>query len=155
MPDLTKQEPAQEPLKSKSRNKGWDNMRPCKPGETHNPNGRPKKEKCFSDIARTLLGAKKIDIEYTYPKDGKNFTRKMHVESDKPMYHSLVAALIREGMDGNVQAIKELIDRTDGKVTEHLDHTTKGKEVTQNIYNILDASQKETIEEVHRMANSI
>lgn len=27
----------------KRRNKGWDNLKPCKPGEVRNPSGRPKR----------------------------------------------------------------------------------------------------------------
>lgn len=92
-----------------------------KPGVSGNPKGRPKKERCFSDIARQLLASKKIDIEYSFPKEGKLVTSKMHMESSDSMYHSLAAALIREGMAGNVNAIRELIDRTEGKAIQFIE----------------------------------
>lgn len=89
-----------------------------KPGQSGNPHGRPKKERCFSDIARQLLSAKSLDIEYTFPKDGKLIKNRIAIDSNKSIHHSLCAALIREGMSGNVQAIRELIDRTEGKAKE-------------------------------------
>ena len=105
-------------MQKNSRDKRIANLHPFKPGQSGNPSGRKPNVKCFSDIARQLLKAKKIDIEYTYPKAGKQFHASMHIDSDKTMYHSLIAALLKEGLGGNVQAIKELIDRTDGKVKQ-------------------------------------
>jgi hypothetical protein len=105
-----------------------------RPGQSGNPKGRPKKEKCFSDIARQMLASKKMDITYTFPKDGKLVTSRVSIDSDKTIYHGLCAALVREGMGGNVQAIKELVDRTDGKAREFIDHTTNGKEMGVDRY---------------------
>ncbi len=90
------------------------------PGNTANPNGRPLKENTFSDIARTLLSSKEIHIEYTYPKDGALVKRSLNITSDNTINHSLVAALVKEGLDGNVNAIKELIDRTQGRAPQDL-----------------------------------
>jgi hypothetical protein len=90
------------------------------PGYTANPNGRPKKENTFSDIARALLSSKSIDITYTFPKDGEIVTSKMQITSDNTFNHALAVALIKEGMGGNVQAIKELVDRTEGKVSDSM-----------------------------------
>ena len=89
-----------------------------RPGQSGNPNGRPKKADTFSDIARTLLSAKEIHIEYSYPKAGKLINSKLNITSDNTINHSLVAALVKEGMDGNVNAIKELIDRTEGRALQ-------------------------------------
>ena len=85
-----------------------------------NPNGRPLKENTFSDIARELASASSIDINYTILKDGQMVKRSMHMESNKTMAHSMVAALIKEGLDGNVAAIKEFANRTEGKVMEKI-----------------------------------
>ena len=38
------------------------------PGNNANPAGPPPKEKRFSEIARTLLESKEINITYTFPK---------------------------------------------------------------------------------------
>jgi hypothetical protein len=108
-------------------------------GVSGNPNGRPKKERCFSDIARQMLASKKMDITYTFPKDGKLVTSRVSIDSDKTIYHGLCAALVREGMGGNVQAIKELVDRTEGKAREFIDHTSKGKEIAAPpVFQIVD-----------------
>lgn len=106
------------------------NLIPAAPGEVRNPNGRPKLENTFSHIARELLQAKKIDITYTFPKNGTMVKRSMHMESDKSMNHSLAAVLIKEGMAGNVRAIQEIIDRTEGKPNQKVDITTQGDKIT-------------------------
>jgi len=135
----------------------WCSINPnkFKKGKSGNPYGRPKKDKCFSDIARQLLAAKRLDIEFSFPKDGKMHTSKMHIDSDKDIYHALIAALIREGMAGNVPAIKELMDRTDGKAVARVDHTTQGDKFEGNVYHIIAEEHKNIIEEAHEKANGI
>lgn len=96
------------------------NLKPCKPGETHNPHGRPRKEHCFGDIAREMLGAKTVTITLTTP-DGKK--RDIGISATPSIRHGLIAAMIREGFKGNVQAAKELIDRTDGRVADLMNLT--------------------------------
>jgi hypothetical protein len=112
------------------------------PGISGNPNGRPKKEKAFSEIARNLLASNKIDIEYTFPSGGTMKTAKVHLESTKTIYHGLVAALVKEGMEGNVQAIKELIDRTEGKAHESVAMTFNDETPTPPIP-LADLSEEE------------
>jgi hypothetical protein len=102
------------------KNNGGCTGKGFKPGQSGNPAGRPTLENTFSVIARELLLANEINITYKYPKDGRMVQSTMHMESDKTINHSLIAALIKEGMSGNVQAIKELIDRVQGKSTENI-----------------------------------
>ena len=106
--------------KSENQKKNSDRPWLFQPGTSGNPAGRPKKADTFSDIARTLLASKELDITYTYPKDGVMVTRKMQITSNNTFNHSMAAALIKEGMDGNVTAVRELIDRTEGKVTDNI-----------------------------------
>jgi len=87
-------------------------LKQWKPGQSGNPAGRPPKEKTFSDTARMLLSATTIDITLT---DGKGKEKRIFLKSTKNFYHGLVAALIVEGLKGNVNAIKELIDRAEGR----------------------------------------
>ena len=82
-----------------------------KPGQSGNPNGRPSNVNTFSNTARELLAADEINI--TWSLNGKPKT--LNVKGNKDFYHGLVAALIMEGLKGNVQAIRELVDRTEGK----------------------------------------
>ena len=62
----------------------------------------------------------------------------MHITSSESMNHSLVVALIKEGMDGNVKAITELIDRTEGKAPASIDFTTKGEKIQQHVFQVID-----------------
>jgi hypothetical protein len=119
------------------------------PGYTANPNGAPRKEERFSEAARRMLAAREVDITYSFPKDGQLITKKLHIQSDKTINDSLVAALVKEGMDGNVQAIKELVDRIEGKARESIDHTTKGEKIQQTNYTILDQVWEKKIDALH------
>lgn len=40
---------------TKGKTTGHENLRPCKPGETHNPNGRPKGQRNYATIYREAL----------------------------------------------------------------------------------------------------
>lgn len=42
-------------VKNKGRNKGHDNLIPCKPGQTANPNGRPLGQRNYATIYREAL----------------------------------------------------------------------------------------------------
>ena len=97
-------------------------MQAWKPGQSGNPKGRPPKGRCFTDAAREMLSAKEIDIFYTA---GDEKIKRLHLKSSFTLYHGLVAALIQRGLNGDVAAIKELIDRAEGKVTEHIPEADK------------------------------
>ncbi|HQN46750.1 MAG TPA: DUF5681 domain-containing protein [Rugosibacter sp.] len=90
-----------------------------KKGFAPNPKGRPKGHKYFSETARQLLVANELHVSWTV--NGK--TKNLDVVSDQNMHHGLVAALIMEGMKGNVRAIQELIDRTEGKPVQAIEQT--------------------------------
>lgn len=64
------------------------------PGQTGNPNGRPKGSISMVDKLRQYL--------QDHPE-----------EADK-----LISSLIQQGTTGNTVAIKEILDRIDGKVTD-------------------------------------
>lgn len=77
------------------------NLRPCKPGETHNPAGRPPNKRYLSELARDLLkSVRKGDL------DGKT--------TDE----LVVLALVKEALKGNTKAIEMLHDWTEGKVPD-------------------------------------
>jgi len=89
-------------------------------GKSGNPNGRPKQEKCFSAIARQLLKAKRLDIScaFTNLKTGKLESKHFEIESEKTIYHALVAVLAAKGLGGDIKAIQELVDRVEGKALQ-------------------------------------
>lgn len=98
--------------------KRLSNLKPrWRPGESGNYRGRPRKEQAFADIARSMLSAREINILLTLP-TGR--TKELKIKSSESMRHAIIAGLIREALAGNVQAAKELVDRTDGKTTDRL-----------------------------------
>ena len=122
------------------------NLKPFAKGQSGNPNGRPKKEKCFGDNARELLQATELHIELTLASGKKKV---IGLTSTKNFYHGLVGALIVEGLQGNVQAIKELIDRADGKVPDKIDmnahmHDERGAQVDE-FMNKLDPETRKKV----------
>ena len=98
------------------KGKGW------KPGQSGNPNGRPKKGEAWADVANELLNSKEIDITMKMA-DGK--VKRLSLESDKSFRHAVIVGMIKEAMNGNVQAAKELADRTEGKSKEIREVTNK------------------------------
>ena len=98
------------------KGKGW------KPGQSGNPNGRPPKGEAWADVANELLNSKEIDITMKMA-DGK--VKRLSLESDKSFRHAVIVGMIKEAMNGNVQAAKELADRTEGKSKERREVTNK------------------------------
>lgn len=96
------------------------------PGVVGNPLGRPKQSDCFREIAREMLASNQIDISYTFPKDGKNVTRSMHMQSDKSILHSIAVGLIKKAMDGDVYATTTLLDRTYGRPKYEIESNNQG-----------------------------
>jgi hypothetical protein len=70
--------------------------RPFQPGQSGNPNGRPKSKPFREAIQRALDEA----------------------GSDKDALQAVATALVGKAMMGDVPAIKELADRMDGKVAQ-------------------------------------
>lgn len=82
------------------------------PGQVLNPNGRPPKE-------WTMAGIIEQALEEVEERTGKTF---------KELIAKRLAHL---AVSGDMQAIKEINDRMDGKPRQNLDHTTNGKEISQ------------------------
>tara|TARA_R110002153_G_scaffold75788_1_gene195626 strand:+ start:1551 stop:1925 length:375 start_codon:yes stop_codon:yes gene_type:complete len=102
------------------KGKGW------KPGESGNPNGRPPKGEAWADVANELLNSKEIDITMKMA-DGK--VKRLSLESDKSFRHAVIVGMIKEAMNGNVQAARELADRTEGKSKEIREVTNKSEPI--------------------------
>lgn len=79
---------------------------PFQKGQSGNPNGRPKSEQAITPALRRLLAAKR---------EGK--TRAEHVAN----------VLLSLAENGDVNAIKVVLERVDGKVMDHLDLTSGGQ----------------------------
>ena len=106
------------------------------PGNTANSKGPPLKIMRMSEWGRQIANAKKIDIEFTSPKDGMFVKSKLHLQSDKTIGFAMMATLARKGLSGDVAAIKEFIDRTDGKAQQSIDVTTNNESINKVTYNL-------------------
>lgn len=72
--------------------------RPFQPGQSGNPNGRPKSRPFKDALERALKAA----------------------GADKDLLATVATALVSKASDGDVPAIKEIADRLDGKVAQAL-----------------------------------
>ena len=112
------------------------NLKPCKPGETHNPNGRPKGSKNFKTILKHYLQAKiKMDKDSPFVKEGEEITAK----------DALMLKLITMGMKGNLSAIDKIVTRLDGMPVQNIDAKLGGSMNTNVKFEILgvDAEGKD------------
>ncbi len=78
---------------------------PWKPGESGNPTGRPSKRNALAPALRTLLGRKQLD--------------------GRTNKQALLEALLETALSGDVQAIKLIFERVDGKVPEPIEISGK------------------------------
>lgn len=77
------------------------NLRPFKPGQSGNPGGRPK--------GKSLTALLRERLDEVDPATGKTIAE------------MVVEGWINAARDGNVPAIKEALDRTEGKVPDKLE----------------------------------
>lgn len=101
-----------------------DNLTPFKPGESGNPAGRPKGTKNMSTILREML---ELDIEV----DGVKITQK----------DAIIKKLIQKSTAGELGAIQEIFDRTEGKPKQDIKH-----EIQRGVLNIDPISDDTTNE---------
>ncbi len=80
------------------------NLKSWKPGQSGNPKGRPQKEDCLTSLMKEELA--KIDPEDKH--------KRTHAEL-------IVLATIRLARKGNAAALKEVWERSDGKVKDKLE----------------------------------
>lgn len=89
-----------------ARQRSNANLRPSTPGHTNNPNGRPKSAKLIGDEIRKILGDE-CDIKTEHGKIRFPGKKNFEVFAD---------TLIKHALKGNPTAIREILDRVDGKV---------------------------------------
>jgi hypothetical protein len=83
-------------MQRRNTEKQLANLKPFKPGQSGNPAGRPKKALLSDALRRQLAEA-------------------MQGAPEKTIAEVIARALIREAVAGNVQAIREVGDRSEGK----------------------------------------
>jgi hypothetical protein len=87
-------------------------------GTIVNP-GNTREKRIFSRTVQELLQSKQIDVTFTIDSgDGDSKKKRIKVDSDKALAYGLAAAMIIRGMKGDAAAIRELINRAEGRAPE-------------------------------------
>jgi hypothetical protein len=98
--------------------------KPWQPGgPSPNPQGRPKLESTFGDVARRLLASSKIDLKYRVmnkKNEWEDRSFQMEAPEGETIYAGLVSGLMHEASQGNTKALKLLLERADGAVRQDI-----------------------------------
>ncbi len=94
------------------------------PGQSGNPSGRPKKGSAWADIRKELLSASKIKLVLSTP-DANGFDKTrifdLKVGEEKTFRHAIMTRQIQNALSGDNDAIRDLMDREDGKPRQTVD----------------------------------
>lgn len=116
----------------KSNPRAAENLKPCKPGETHNPNGRPKKlvnviKKLPKDMQEKVYGV--LAFALTLPDEASAKTYLESQQGELGQYGFVlqiaIKQLLKEGWGWN--ALMDILDRLYGKPRETKDLEVVGK----------------------------
>ena len=116
----------------KSNPNAAKNLKPCKPGETHNPNGRPKKmvnaiKKLPKDMQEKVYGV--LAFALTLPDEASAKTYLESQQGELGQYGFVlqiaIKQLLKEGWGWN--ALMDILDRLYGKPRESKDLEVVGK----------------------------
>jgi len=108
------------------------------PGYTANKNGRPKGSLAF-----------KTALERWANENAGKLKMKDGTEVEVTALELVTRKLVEMAMEGDIQAIREVSDRMDGKAKQSIDHTTDGLpiiEISAEIaekYNLLNLAQEQ------------
>lgn len=85
-----------------------ENLKPFKPGESGNPDGRPKGSRNRSTIVREML-SKVADLQEIDPKNADTL-KKHGIETKAELESLITAAQILKAMGGDTKAYQALMD---------------------------------------------
>ena len=100
--------------KNSGKNKGIENLKPFKPGESGNPNGRPKGQRNYATIRAEAIKA--IGIQ-----NGK---------TPEQIEEMILAKGIAETLKGDFRFYKDDLDRIHGQAKQPLEHSGSVEVVT-------------------------
>ena len=119
----------------KSNPKAAENLRPCKPGETHNPNGRPKKlvnviKKIPKDMQEKVYDVLAFALTLPDETSAKKYLESQQGELGQYGFVLQIAIkqLLKEGWGWN--ALMDIMDRLYGKPKISTDITATGDGLT-------------------------
>ena len=98
-----------------------DNLTPFEPGKSGNPNGRPSGP--ISQLLREYGDAYDLSVVITKTKDGEITAQTLQLSTDKQATINQVIAvqLLHMALKGDIRAIREVIDRTEGKAKQSIE----------------------------------
>ena len=119
----------------KSNPKAAENLRPCKPGETHNPNGRPKKlvnviKKIPKDMQEKVYDVLAFALTLPDETSAKKYLESQQGELGQYGFVLQIAIkqLLKEGWGWS--ALMDIMDRLYGKPKMSADITATGDGLT-------------------------
>ena len=119
----------------KSNPKAAENLRPCKPGETHNPNGRPKKlvnviKKIPKDMQEKVYDVLAFALTLPDETSAKKYLESQQGELGQYGFVLQIAIkqLLKDGWGWN--ALMDIMDRLYGKPKMSADITATGDGLT-------------------------
>jgi hypothetical protein len=119
------------------RQRSLANLRPAQKGEIRNPNGRPARITCVSSLLAELIKGDAVKVKDKWDKETKGH----------PTGGMLIAmAMFKKMANGDLTACKEGLDRVEGKVTEHIDTTSKGESLNHTTVEVVSDKAKEATE---------
>jgi len=87
-----------------------EHLNQFKEGESGNPNGRPKGSRNLSTILKEML-EEEIEVEIQGKKEKRQFQE------------VIIRKLLKKANDGDIRAIEQIFDRTEGKAKQTVDFT--------------------------------
>jgi hypothetical protein len=127
------------------RQRSLANLRPAKKGETRNPNGRPPRIQCVTSLLAELLNGEPEKVKAKWLKQTKG-----HPTGGMVVAMALFAKMGR----GDLTAIKEGLDRVQGKSRESVDVTTNGQSLeSKPVFIVADTATKAAAEAIINEAN--
>jgi hypothetical protein len=84
----------------------------------------------ITKIIKDLLSGNIVEVEVTLTdENGIKKEIKSTLNSKDEFAQSIAAILIQKALGGDMAAIKEILDRTEGKPQQAVDHTTGGEKI--------------------------
>jgi hypothetical protein len=116
-----------------------ENIIPPKKGEVRNPKGKPK-----GTLNRSTLLKKWLAVQMDIKRPDTGDKEKMQ------LFDAITLAVIQKALKGDINAYKEIMDSIHGKVTDKVDHTTKGESIKPVTYEVKTYEQEQ---ELKRLLN--
>lgn len=138
----------------KSNPRAAENLRPCKPGETHNPNGRPKKlvnviKKIPKDMQEKVYDVLAFALTLPDETSAKKYLESQQGELGQYGFVMQIAIkqLLKEGWGWS--ALMDIMDRLYGKPKMSADITATGDGLTIVVKSQEEKDKLDNIGELH------